>query len=389
MRTVALREVLRPSIDPVQVTDPANTKLISVKLHGHGAVRRVLSDDKLPKPFKGWRGRAGQFVFSRIWCRRGAMAIIPAELDGVVVTNEFPLFTIDDSAIDPRFLIRQVQSSAFLAELDRVSQGASGQNRVHEGPFLQIRISLPALDEQRRIAAILDQADALRRANIRKLELIIELASAIYASATQTPQEIPIGKLLATGALLVHKDGNHGSLYPRADDFTTAGTPFITAKAIRDDGTLAVDRVDYLTNEKASQLRIGWIQKGDVLLSHNASVGKVATYEGELGPALIGTSLTCFRPDERYLNVSFLAAALRAEGFQRQLAHDMSQTTRNQVPITAQRRLTLKWIDPALQGSFATRAEPVDAQRQAVRRSLMAGDELFASLQARAFRDEL
>ncbi|MGB9203642.1 MAG: hypothetical protein WCB94_06655, partial [Terriglobales bacterium] len=52
-----------------------------------------------------------------------------------------------------------------------------------------------------------------------------------------------------------------------------------------------------MNESKALELKIGWIVGGDVLLAHNASVGKVGLYEGQFEKSLIGTSLTCFRTD--------------------------------------------------------------------------------------------
>ena len=389
MKAIALEKVLRPARDPVRVDDPKSAKLISVRLYGQGAVCRDIRDGKEPKPFTGNRGRAGQFVFSRIWARRGAMALIPPGLDGVVVTNEFPLFDVDEQQLDSRYLNYFVQTPRFLAELERVSAGASGQNRVKEAAFLALELPLPSLDEQRRIAVILDRADALRVRRRDEISFLRELSSVLYERATSGADERTVQELLDASVLAVHKDGNHGSLYPRPEEFAPEGVPFLTAKAIRDDGSVAADRVDHLIEEKASQLRIGWIQDGDVLLSHNASVGKVAVYEGQFGRALIGTSLTCFRADATRLVPDFLAASLRADAFQRQLKHDMAQTTRNQVPITAQRKLSLRWIEPERQRQLASSLEPVASRMAAVRRLLNLADELFASLQSRAFQGEL
>ena len=63
-------------------------------------------------------------------------------------------------------------------------------------------------------------------------------------------------------------------------DFGELGVPFLSAKAISDDGIVDYTLIEKLREDKAKQLRIGWIRKGDVLLAHNASVGKVALYDG-------------------------------------------------------------------------------------------------------------
>jgi type I restriction enzyme, S subunit len=195
-----------------------------------------------------------------------------------------------------------------------------------------------------------------------------------------------IGDLLDSGALLLHKDGNHGSLYPRADDFGDEGVPFLSAKALTDDGLIDNTLVEKLKEDKATRLKIGWIAKEDVLLAHNASVGKVAFYDGRFEKALIGTSLTAFRPNPEALDSRYLAAALRSPMFQHQLEKNMGQTTRNQVPITAQRKLVIVLPPLVLQQEFSRRVTVVEKLKAVHKASLAKLDELFASLQYRAFR---
>lgn len=60
-----------------------------------------------------------------------------------------------------------------------------------------------------------------------------------------------------------------------------------------------------------------------------------------------GEGLTAFRADQSILSPEFLAAAFRSTKFQAQLFKNMGQTTRNQVPITAQRELRVA-LPPSL-----------------------------------------
>lgn len=151
---------------------------------------------------------------------------------------------------------------------------------------------------------------------------------------------VTIESLLNSGAIVGHKDGNHGSQYPRVDEFGSVGIPFLTAKLL-DAGTIDFESAPRLPENKAAKLRIGFVQSSDVLLSHNATVGRVALIPEFKGTLLIGTSLTYFRTDPNKLSPRYLAAYMAGSDFQNQLAAVMSQTTRNQVPITAQRKLRI------------------------------------------------
>jgi len=255
----------------------------------------------------------------------------------------------------------------------------------------QFEVPALPLTEQRRIAEVLDRAEALRAKRHAALAQLDTLTQSIFLGLFGDPTlpEPTIGELLESGRLLLHKDGNHGSLYPCADDFGDEGVPFLSAKAVTDDGVIDNTLVENLREEKAATLTIGWICKGDVLLAHNASVGKVALYDGRFERALIGTSLTAFRPKPEALDSLYLAAALRSVKFQRQLERNMGQTTRNQVPITAQRRLRILEPPISLQREFSHRIGAVEKLKATYRASLAELDTLFASLQYRAFRGEL
>jgi len=251
-------------------------------------------------------------------------------------------------------------------------------------------VYLPTIEEQRRIALILDAANALREKRQQALEKLDTLAHAIFLEICgEAKDRVTIGQLLADGALELHKDGNHGSLYPRADEFGESGVAFLSARCISDQGDLLLDEVQFLDEEKARKLKLGWIRNGDVLLAHNASVGKTLLYQGEFTEALIGTSLTAFRPNPKKLDSRFLYGALRSREFQFQLTANMGQTTRNQVPITAQRSLSLSVPSIEQQRRFAeafnTAAEQKTLQDEQLRRLTT----LFALLQHRAFRGEL
>ena len=118
---------------------------------------------------------------------------------------------------------------------------------------------------------------------------------------------VTIDSLLESGAIMAHKDGNHGSQYPKIEEFGSIGVPFITAKLLNG-GNIDIDGAPRLADEKANKLRLGFVQPGDVLLSHNATIGRVAIVPQFGGRLLIGTSLTYFRLDETRISPRYLAA---------------------------------------------------------------------------------
>ena len=147
-----------------------------------------------------------------------------------------------------------------------------------------------------------------------------------------------IESLIEAGIIVAHKDGNYGSNYPRAEEFGDEGVPFLTAKSLRE-GFVDIAGAPRLGEGRANDLKFGFVQADDVLLSHNATIGRVAVVPEYNGRLLVGTSLTYFRLDPKKLLPRYLAVYFAGSDFQNQLIAVMSHSTRNQVPVTAQRKL--------------------------------------------------
>lgn len=92
------------------------------------------------------------------------------------------------------------------------------------------------------------------------------------------------------------------------------GYPLLTAKVVND-GRIDFEAAQRLNKDKAALLKYGFIQPNDVLLSHNATVGRVAVVPDFPGCALVGTSLTYFRVDQSKLLPRYLAAFLKVVTF--------------------------------------------------------------------------
>lgn len=132
-----------------------------------------------------------------------------------------------------------------------------------------------------------------------------------------------------------YADGNHGALYPRSAEFGESGVRFVTARDIVN-GRVSWASCVRLNEDRAQELTKGWAQGGDVLLTHNATVGRVARVEPEVGRFILGTSVTFYRLNEEFIDAGYFYYVLCSPTWQGQLEAIMEQTTRNQVSIQKQ-----------------------------------------------------
>ena len=136
-------------------------------------------------------------------------------------------------------------------------------------------------------------------------------------------------------AVIDFADGNHGSFYPRASEFSDVGVLFVTAKDL-DRGRVAWESCAHLSEDRAARLVKGWSEGGDILLTHNATVGRVARVEPDVTRFLLGTSVTYYRLNPAAVSADYFYYYLQSNAWQRQMADIMEQTTRNQVSIQKQ-----------------------------------------------------
>ena len=239
-------------------------------------------------------------------------------------------------------------------------------------------IDVPEIDyaTQRKVAATLNKIDTLIVLRKQQLEKLDELIKARFVEMFGEPVSNPykfevrsLQNMLDDGIITYHLDGNHGSDYPRNEEFVESGVSYISANCIIDD-TVNLNLAKHLTEERAAKLRKGIAQDEDVLFAHNATVGPVAILHTRETKVILGTSLTAYRCNKQRILPAYLKAYMQSEGFVRQYTKDMKQTTRNQVPITAQRKYLFIVPPLSLQNQFAAGVERVDQQKQTVQQSL-------------------
>lgn len=155
-----LGEVLTRSTDWITLDATEVYTEVTVRLWGKGVIRR---GEKLGGEIGGIRRlrvHPREFILSRIDARNGAFGLVPAELDGAVVSNDFPCFRVEESTLLPEYLGWLSWTRWFVEACKQVSEGTTNRVRLNEEKFLAIRIPLPPMDEQRRIVAKIERLAA-------------------------------------------------------------------------------------------------------------------------------------------------------------------------------------------------------------------------------------
>lgn len=178
-KPAVLGDFLTESRDPDTDQDPA--KRVTVRLHLQGVEARPVRGTESDGGTAYFRRRAGQLIYGKQNIFRGAIGIIPPELDGYASTQDLPTFDIADG-IDPQWLYLWLSRKDFYASLEALSAG-SGSKRLHPKEFLKIRILVPELATQTAIARYLN---ALRE----EIDLLGQSVAALKAQKLALLQKL-------------------------------------------------------------------------------------------------------------------------------------------------------------------------------------------------------
>jgi type I restriction enzyme S subunit len=226
-----------------------------------------------------------------------------------------------------------------------VCKQSVNQASVNQRDISRVEICFPtSLPEQRRIVGILDEAfaglataEANAARNLQNAREIFDShLHAVFSQRGEGWDRVTLETLLERRWIESHLDGNHGSDYPRKEEFISEGTPYISANCIEDD-RVDMTKAKFLAPERAALLRKGIARNNDILFAHNATVGPVAILYTREPKVILGTSLTYYRCNPSHIIPEYLAHYMRSSQFTSQYSEVMQQSTRNQVPITKQR----------------------------------------------------
>lgn len=307
----------------------------------------------------------------------------------VIVSPLYVVFKVSDS-LDQQYLYYYLKSDKCLYFIKQLASGSVRDN-LRFSSLKEFLIPDISIKEQKQVVKTLDHVSNLIYAYKQQLAKLDELVKSRFVELFGDPVDNPknylvksLQELIDMGYITYHLDGNHGGDYPRSEEFVDSGVPYIGANSIVN-GEIDFSMAKFLTAERASKLRKGIAQNDDVLFAHNATVGPTVVLKTTESKVILSTSLTAYRCNQSKLLPNFLKAYMQSDGFVRQYSGEMKQTTRNQVPITAQKKY-LFLVPPIVeQEQFATFVEQTDKSKLAVKQSLEKLETLKKSLMQQYF----
>ncbi len=304
---------------------------------------------------------AGDVLVSTVRPNLNTVAYVGPNLDGATASTGFCVLRPRPDELDGRYLFHWVQTDQFIGYLVQLATGAS-YPAVSDKIVKAASIRLPPIEEQRRIAAVLDAARALRVKRHLALAKLDYLTQAIFidmfGDPTRNPKRLDQVRL---GDLIKLKSGEG-----------------LTARAMRPGPHLV-----YGGNGVSGSHDEYMFDEPKIV------IGRVGVYCGCVHTAepwsWITDNAMYVHSSSPRLRHPYLAAAL-AQANLNQYASQAAQPL-----ISGSRVYPVEILVPPMdeQRSYEERIQAVDALRRVLDRGSRIHDHLFASLQQRAFRGEL
>ncbi len=304
-------------------------------------------------------------------------------------TTEFHVFRPSERVTGP-YLFNILRVPWLRTAGAMKMRGAAGQRRVPADFIASVQIPIPPLAEQKRIARILDAADALRAKRREALAQLDTLLQSIFLDMFGDPATNPMGWEVTTVSRIGSIQGGLQVTSKRRS--LPIERPYLrVANVFR--GFLELDKIKTIRLTESELLRTS-LDYEDILIveghGNKAEIGRCARWDGSIDQCVHQNHLIRLRCDRSKASPIYVENFINSPGGRRSLI-GTSRTTSGLNTISVSKvggsEIQLPSLD--LQHRFAAIVQSVERQKVRKRAHLAELDTLFDSLQSRAFRGDL
>ncbi len=320
-----------------------------------------------------------------LFCLRGSLGkySVNTELREGAIASSLVIFRVKPE-LDVRYLANYLGSNSIRKQI-YVNDNGSSQPNLSATNVKKFKIPLPPLPIQKKIAAILDEADKIRQLNKKLIAKYDELTQSLFLemfgdirSNNMNWVLTPLGEVSTSrlGKMLDKKKIHGGDLRYYIQNRNVHWEKF------------KLENLEQMDFDEKEQKEFELIE-GDVLVCEGGEVGRAAVWEGDKTNCYFQKALHRVRVDKDKLVPVFLVKWLRETA---RLTSFRGYVTSVTIPhLTGVKLKSMKIVVPPidLQNQFAERVQAIETQKAQAQQGLVKAEDLFNSLLQRAFKGEL
>lgn len=315
--------------------------------------------------------------------------------EGNFLYNNFTSCIRPKEGVLQKYLFYQLFANHAYKKTLRYQNKTTGILNLQLEKYLTVTvIPLPSLPDQRRIAAILDHADAIRRKNREILKKYDQLAQSVFLemfgknnSDYLTRNEVKI-KDLAADSKNSMRTGPFGSDLLHSE-FADSGIAVLGIDNVVENSFSWKQR-RYITKEKYEKLKRYTVYPDDVLVTIMGTIGRSAVVPTDIGQAINTKHLVAITVNHKICNPHFLSFAIHSDPF---IVHQLAFKGRGAIMaglnLTILKELKIKYPSIENQNQFAEILKQIDTLKNLAKIELDKSENLFQSLLQRAFKGEI
>jgi type I restriction enzyme, S subunit len=300
-------------------------------------------------------------------------------------TNQGFKSLIPNNNIDVEYLYYAIKK--IVPQLQNLGNGATFKE-LSKSTLEKVKILVPPLPYQQRIASILDAADALRKKTQQIIDSYDELAQSVFLDMFGDPVKNEKGweekKLREICTKIT--DGTHFS--PKPQEY---GFPYVTAKHVKEYGLDFYSRPTYISEDAHSEIfKRCTPEYGDILYIKDGATTGIACINTFKEPISLLSSLALLKPHKELLNNKFLCFWLNHRGIRKKLINEyMSGAAIQRYTLLKINMFRIALPPLSLQTQFAQKIQLIEQQKDLAKQSLKESEDLFQSLLQKAFKGAL
>lgn len=329
----------------------------------------------------------GDILVSTVRPNLNGVAAVTEEFNGATASTGFCVLRPRSEKLSSRYLFHWVRSPQFVDAMVRQATGASypaiSDRIVKASPIL-----LLPLDEQRRIAAILDKADELRRKRKSMLELIDELSAGLFRKTFVEGDKGSWPSTTVAEVALNVRTGPFGSQLLHSEFVDTGIAVLGIDNAVENEFRWAQRR--FISEKKYAELNRYTVLPGDVIITIMGTCGRCAVVPEDIPTAINTKHLCCITLDRTKCLPEFLKAVfLQHPVVLKQLGIQAKGAVMPGLNMGIIKSLSFPLPPLDAQAAFAQSISALEDARTRLRKASTELELLFSSLQHRAFSGQL
>ncbi len=289
------------------------------------------------------------------------------------------------STINPKYLYHFFKTRFFRESIEKAVQGANISNLKNEY-IDDLKIPLPSLDDQIRIATVLTRAEKLIAKRKESIKALDKLLKSTFLEMFGDPVRNEKGwEKKRIDEIAEVRIGPFGSLL-HAEDYVENGIPLINPSHIID-GEIVPDHTLTITPEKYKELETYQLKINDVVVARRGEIGRCAMVRTEK-PLFCGTGSMYIRIYSDYYPL-LLQYQIYNTSLKYYLESKAKGVTMKNLNSTTLGDLQILYPPIPIQKQFAAIVEKVESLKSRYTQSLTELENLYGSLSQRAFKGEL